>query len=238
MVTMGTIEVFAICYNEEIMLPYFLRHYSAMCEKITIYDNYSTDRSDEICRANPKVEVIKYDSGNQIRDDLYLEIKNNCWKKSKCDWVIVCDIDELLVFTPGYISNGTIIKPAWYDMVSDHLPATEGQIYDELCYGVPNPNTKCLMFRPDSVEEINYEPGAHFIKPVGDVRIIEANLMAVLHYKYLSLQYVIDRYALFASRLSDINKELKWGYHYNFPVEKITEDYVELMSKRIKVCGR
>jgi hypothetical protein len=57
----------------------------------------------------------------------------------------------------------------------------------------------------------------------------------VLHYKWLSLQYVIDRYSLFASRLSDINKKLNWGYHYSFPVEKITQDFNELLSKRIDI---
>lgn len=238
------IEVFTICYNEEVMLPYFLRHYSSFCDKITIYDNYSTDRSDEIMRANPKVEVRKYDSGNEIRDDIYLEIKNNCWKGSKADWVIVGDIDELLVsrihkaFLPTLLNTVpgcSILMPSWYDMISKELPAADGQIYDELPFGVFNPNTKALIFRPDRINEINYAPGAHFIDPKGDVNILNTDALIVLHYKYLSLQYVIDRYRLFASRLSEINKKLNWGYHYNFTVEQITAEYNNLMSKRVNV---
>jgi glycosyltransferase involved in cell wall biosynthesis len=230
------IEVFAICYNEEILLPYFLRHYSTFCDKITIFDNYSTDRSEEICKANPKVEVIKYDSGGQIRDDLYLKIKNNCWKGSTADWVIVCDIDEMLI-PSGELTVGcaSIIKPLWFDMVSETLPTTDGQIYDELHHGVLNPEPKCLVFRPNRIQEINYLPGAHFIEPKGDVCIMTSSLMKTLHYKYISLEYVLARYALFALRLSAINKRLKWGFHYLYPPEQITAEFNDKLSKRTDV---
>ena len=90
-----SIDVFAICYNEEVMLPYFINHYQKMGANITIYDNFSTDRSQEIITESG-CTLLTYDSNNQIRDDLYLQIKNNCWKKSKAEWVIVCDIDEFI----------------------------------------------------------------------------------------------------------------------------------------------
>jgi len=40
-----TIDVFTTCYNEEIILPYFIRHYKQFARNITIYDNMSTDNS-------------------------------------------------------------------------------------------------------------------------------------------------------------------------------------------------
>lgn len=226
------IQVFAICYNEEVMLPYFLRHYSRFCEKITIYDNYSTDRSVEICRQNPIVEVQQYDSGNQIRDDIYLQIKNNCWKGCSADWVIVCDIDEI-VYGSDEIEDFTVISPDWWEMVSEKLPTGPNQIYDEIDSGVcMNQATKCIMFRPERINDINYHPGAHGIEPIGDIKLLRSSQIKILHYKYLSLQYVIDKYKLYASRLSDINKKNSWGYHYNFEAAKIKAYYEDLLARR------
>ena len=70
------ISIFVICYNEEIILQKFINHYRTRfpnCE-ITIYDNMSTDNSRQIAIKNG-CKVLEYDSNNEIRDDLYLEIK-------------------------------------------------------------------------------------------------------------------------------------------------------------------
>lgn len=232
------IEVFTICYNEEVMLPYFLRHYSLFAERIVVYDNYSTDRSEEICRQFPKVEVIKYDSGNQIRDDIYLDIKNNCWKNSTADWVIVCDVDELLycLWKPANIDEHTVIMPDWYEMVSDKLPDVDTQIYDQVRYGVHQGQiSKCIMFRPDAIKEINYHPGAHGIEAVGDVRVLHTAQMGILHYKYLSADYVIARHSMYQARLSDINKKMKWGVHYNMVADEIRAQHASLMAQRKRI---
>jgi glycosyltransferase involved in cell wall biosynthesis len=61
------IHVYIISYNEEKLLPFTLDYYSTFCEKIFVYDNYSTDSSDEIYKKYNKVEVIKWDSGNEIK---------------------------------------------------------------------------------------------------------------------------------------------------------------------------
>ncbi len=39
------IDVFTTCYNEQIILPYFLKHYKKFANNITVYDNMSTDNS-------------------------------------------------------------------------------------------------------------------------------------------------------------------------------------------------
>ena len=90
---------YVICWNEEVMLPYYLRHYEIFCDKIIIYDNMSTDRSQEIIKAHPKCELRLYDSKGEVRDDLYLKIKNHAWKEARgqgIDYVIVGDTDEFL----------------------------------------------------------------------------------------------------------------------------------------------
>jgi glycosyltransferase involved in cell wall biosynthesis len=51
------IWAYAICWNEEVMLPYYLKHYEKFCEKIIIYDNMSTDNSRNIIKNHPLCEI-------------------------------------------------------------------------------------------------------------------------------------------------------------------------------------
>ena len=37
----------------------------------------STDRSHEIINSFPNTEIIPYDSNGEVRDDIYLKLKNN-----------------------------------------------------------------------------------------------------------------------------------------------------------------
>jgi hypothetical protein len=235
------IEAYAICYNEEALLPYYLRHYSQFCDQITIFDNYSTDRSEEICRANPKVRVIKYDTGNQIRDDIYLQIKNNCWKYSDADWVIVGDIDELVyhadiikALKDVTLSEATIITPQMFNMYSEKFPTTEGQIYEEVTLGVPC-GSKTNVFRPREITDINYDPGCHVAKPEGNVIFYHVVGMKTFHMRYLSKQWVIDRNEQSRKRLSELNKQLGWGVHYHATAEEISEQFDQEYKQAIKV---
>lgn len=223
------IDVFTLCYNEEVLMPYFLRHYLSFCDTVTIYDNKSTDRSIDIAKQNRKVKIISYSSDNSFRDDIHRQIKNTCWKDSKADWVIVVDFDEFVYLVPGdtRMYDSTIIEPCWWDMISDKLPSTKGQIYEEINQGRILPESKMVMFRPSFIKDIRYEVGAHTCSPIGDVRLLKTPLISILHYKMLSLDYYLNRTNLLASRLSKMNKSKRWGFHYNFPHEQIVQYYEE-----------
>jgi glycosyltransferase involved in cell wall biosynthesis len=238
------IEVFALCYNEEILLPFFLRHYARFADRIHIYDNYSTDRSPEICRAHPKVGLVQWESGSQIRDDLYLEIKNNCWKNSDADWVIICDMDEFLVgLFPDWLqkidNQGiTVISADWWEMFSETIPDSnsERQIYELIDLGVNlGQATKSVIFKPGKIREIGYNPGCHSFNPQGEINLLRTGDMKILHYKHISLQYVLERNALFASRLSNINIEKNWGFHYKFAPEKVEAWFNNMLQRAEKV---
>jgi glycosyltransferase involved in cell wall biosynthesis len=230
------IEVYAICYNEEKLLPYFLRHYSSFCDEITIFDNQSTDSGPSLCRKNPKVNLISYDTSGEIRDDIYLEIKNNCWKRSDANWVIICDIDEF-VYHPeirsilSLMDQVTAITPGLFNMYSAKFPTTKKQIYEEVDLGVPA-GDKLNIFRPDQIEEINYDPGCHDCHPKGNVNISAWTGIKTLHFRYLSKQYVLDRNAFYFARLSKQNKENGWGFHYGFSSE-IVSDYFDKQFKLV-----
>ncbi len=219
---MESIEVFAICYNEELLLPYFIDHYKKMGAKITIYDNQSTDKSRSIIE-KAGCTYMAYNSNNQIRDDLYLQIKNNCWKDSKADWVIVCDIDELIELNFD-IRRYNIINTKGFDIIG--LPPSRLGVLNKMY-------SKHIMFRPNHFKEINYTPGCHSLNPIpigtisGSIEI--ANL---LHYKYINEDYVYNRHIMYQERLSDINKQLGWGIEYqNVERKKIEDKFKSLRSQ-------
>lgn len=233
------IEVFAICYNEEKMLPYFLRYYSQFGD-ITVYDNMSTDNSIEIMKSH-RVNVIPYDTNNQIRDDVYIDIKNNCYKKSDSDWVIVCDIDEF-VYHKDLLSiieksKSTIIRPTGYEMFSESFPTTDKMIFEEIKTGILYPNSsKMCLFKPQEIE-INFLPGCHNAKPRGNVVIDENTNIKLLHYKHLSRDYVIKRYKIYEKRLSNINKQRNWGKHYYQKEAEINAYFDKNMKASINVVN-
>ena len=236
------IHVYTLCYNEEIILPFFLRHYD-FADRIFVYDNYSTDKSIEICNANPKVEVRQYDSGGEIRDDLYLKIKNNAWKQSRgiADYVIVVDIDEFLysdnILQKLSTISKTIIEPNGYEMVSDEIPSGIEQIYNYIPNGATSPgHNKCVIFNPDAIQEINYRPGCHSCKPIGNIILHPPDgTFKLLHYKHLSVEYVIDRYRKFNERLSEFNIRNGYGIQYTYTENQLRTYHSDIKKHAVNV---
>ena len=64
---------YVIAWNEELMLPYYLRHYSTFCDKIIVYDNMSTDSTRMIAESyGDLVEVVPFDSGEEFNDYVHI----------------------------------------------------------------------------------------------------------------------------------------------------------------------
>ena len=172
------IHAHILSWNEEKILPFTLDYYSTICEKIFIYDNMSTDSSDEIYKRYPKVEVIKWDSGNEINEINYVNIKSEEYKKRSrgqgVDWVIVCDCDEFIYHEnlmdklQEYKEMGiTVPRIDGHDMVSTEFPIYDGefittkiktgsQTYEPMC--------KNIIFHPDL--DIKYGIGGHSFNSV------------------------------------------------------------------------
>lgn len=226
------------------MLPHFLQYYSSFAEQITVYDNFSTDQSLEICSRFPKVHTKSYFTNNQIRDDIYLQIKNNSWKQSRglADFVIVCDVDEWL-YHPQLIpflqeakeKSVTAFQCIGYNMISEFTPNSQHSLLRDVRAGVRAPSfDKTIIFDPNRIEEINYEVGAHAALPVGELSFDRVSLK-LLHYKYMGLSYMIERYRQMGERLSQHNRKFKLGHHYLFSTRKIRKEYESYWSKREEV---
>ena len=217
--------VLTICWNEEFFLPYFLRHY-AFAAKIVIFDNMSSDHSVGIMKQYPNVEICPYHTNAQIRDDIYLEIKNHAWKQFAhlCDWVIVVDIDELIyhplgipAFVQTLAPSVAVVKCVGYEMFSPNLPPAAEELPITGCPGVKL--DKQTLLNTKLVREINYLTGCHQAYPLmkinGSTTYTHPDFK-LLHYKFIHpLPQMMQRYKLMAQRLSSQNRQNGWGFHYS-----------------------
>jgi hypothetical protein len=238
------IHVYSLCWNEAQFLPYFLRHYCPLAEKVAIYDNLSDDRSVEIIKSFPNTEVRPYSTQGQLRDDAFLYIKNQTWKESRgtADWVIVVDTDELLWHPNllGYLEDCkrqgiSIPVPIGYEMISDHFPTTSGQVYEEIKNGALfHDYSKFCIFNPSQIEDINYGPGCHFAAPKGHVTVDKRGDLKLLHYRFLGLDYVLPRFAARRARMSQLNKAKRWGAQYEYSHEQILASINSFRSRMVQ----
>lgn len=158
-------------WNEEKMLPYYLRHYSQFCERIIVLDNQSTDNTLRICEKHPKVEVIQYNTGETFNDYVHLDLKHQCIENAKgnADYIIVSDCDEFICH-PNIIeflqtNDSSVIFPAGFQMVSHHFPEEDIQIYEQINHGVPDPwYSKPILINPNKIKSMKWIEGCHEIE--------------------------------------------------------------------------
>jgi glycosyltransferase involved in cell wall biosynthesis len=218
------LTIITITYNEEFILPHFIKWYRDRFPncKIVVYDNESTDGTKNICLSTPNLTYIPYYTGNKLSDSTYLKIKNNAWKHADTDWVIVCDADEFLDITPEDLNtNQTLFESKGYNMCNvDNI--------DDVCsfrHGVEAKQyDKIVCFNKRYIKEINYGAGCHNAEPQGDV-IFSSVRPKLCHMKFINVDLLVNKYKSYASRLSDENKQMRWGYHYEQEEWRIREEY-------------
>lgn len=194
--------------NNPQMLPLYLKHYSERFPNcvFNIYlsnypDNYDGDDINILKSKNCNIEKIKLGNATYISDfskitDLQCKIKfnndyinylnkerdfkNKIWKTSSADWIIVCDIDELLVISEKDLENvhEDVVQFMGYNMVRNNAKST----LDEISYGFKSGSyDKTLLFR-SSITDINFSIGSHTSKPSVPKHKINKDKYKLFHY--------------------------------------------------------
>jgi FkbM family methyltransferase len=222
------------------MIPFFLRHYLPIADKIMVYDGGSTDKSLELLREHKKVEIIPLPS--EKLDDLQLmHLRNEAWKpyREDYDWVIVCDMDELLwhkdlkkKLEEFRRARTTVPVIKGFQMISDTFPDNQTrQLYDVVREGFHDPEhlNKLMIFNPKCVD-IRYEMGCHKANPIGTVNFSNEPLY-LLHFKFAGYREFIERNKRMAERISEVNKKNNWGFHYARDAQMTVEEFQELKKR-------
>jgi hypothetical protein len=194
--------LYCICRNEERILPFFLRHYAPWVERMTFYDDRSTDQTRAILAHCPKAVVADWPGEPGLVDDQFLEFANERWKDARghADYVVWVDCDEFL-YHPNivavlerYLAEGVDVPQIeGFTMVSRVFPTTTGQIYDEVRTGFPDGIWgKAAIFR----RHMHWTMGRHSLDFTQfNPRSSATAEIKLLHYRALGLDYVRWRHA-------------------------------------------
>lgn len=231
------ITVYTLAYNEELLIQFMIDHYRERFPgcRIIVNDNMSTDDTVKIALDND-CEVMPFDTDNQFTDRRHMDIKNSCWKDALTDWVLMCDLDELLDINEAQLKTeenlGTsMIRCEGYDMINmeDNLDIAG------MKYGVKSPMPgKFFLFNKKFISEINYGPGAHECKPIGTIAYSN-KIYKVYHYASINENLTIEKFKIYRKRLSSENIKNGWGTQYLMTPKEIHEEYAQERSKAIKV---
>lgn len=221
---MTKIHLYLLCWNESKIIPFIMDYYQRYVDHVYVFDNQSDDGSVEMLERYPNVTVYPYESGGEIRDDIYLEIKNNAWKQSRgvADFVIVCDMDEVVwsadVATDfDYMKEHgyTICAPKLHQAISQEFPESGKSLIHEQCVAYRDyKGVKSLVFDPNAILEINYGIGGHECHPTGKINRWEDPYLNTFHFKCIGRKYMLERKNQFGKRLSRENRANKWGMKY------------------------
>lgn len=232
------VHYYAVCWNEEAILPWVLDYYGDFVDRFFIYDNYSSDGTGQIVNGNPKATLLKFGKEGKFDDSANQAVKNQCWKRSrgKADLVVVSDMDEFLYHKDlkcvlEAICKQKISFPTMkgYEMYSLDCPAYDGtkQLPELVKIGVRSEwLDKHIIFDPHRIVDVNFDPGAHHANPTGIVKSGGGDMeLKVLHYKYLGLEYLLNRYKQLGNRLSNYNIENDLGTHYLAKKQELEEQF-------------
>ncbi len=227
-----------MCYNEELLLPFTLKHYRNRFPSahFVLVDNNSTDRSHEIAKEN-NMEIRYFDSENKQCEELMMHIRNTIWNDIQDGWVIMCDMDEWLEINEEQLlqeelKGTTIITTEGFEIIGDSTIQDLSDInIFELNKGVRSEDiSKRILFKVPDVK-INFWWGAHKCFPQGNVKYSESKYI-LKHMNILGQEYLIKKY----KNRYDRNHKMRsrgMNCHYLIDHEKIIQYFNDMYKQRI-----
>lgn len=196
-----TINVFTICWNEEFMLPHFLKHYEQFADKIFIIDDHSTDRTAVIAKAHSKVEYSLY-GFEGLNEDEFNDTFYSLYKNNPSDWAVVVDCDE---FIDG-LESLDFEPPGVLETTGYMMIGKTGNLED--CKPVRMKSwDKPVVFDPSL--DVMFGDGRHTVNLPA-----RSSSLRLRHYKHPSREYYLKRNEVAYRRFMDekmANKMLKKG---------------------------
>lgn len=225
-----TVEIFSVLdyhgnkNNEPEMLSIYLEHYTSCFPncKINIYlsnfpTNYQGSEMLLLKKYGCNIKTVELDNTEKYYEDIinkevknYLEkeknFRNSVWKDSKSDWVILCDIDEILSINSKELEeiDSDAIEFVGYSMIRYNKYSN----YRKLTYAIKyNRYNKTCVFKP-TIKEMNFQLGQHTCNPT--TTKINKGKYKLFHYKKTD----VDKFIVKDVELvkTDIEQEVSQDY--------------------------
>ena len=233
------ITIISKMYNEEDLLPFWLKHYEWADEIIVLLGSTSNDLSEEILLSDPRAEVIRDESPDGLMDDeICIKGLNSIANSSDADWLIVADADEF-VFPMDFSNprtflskaNGNLMYSHMWDMYEhvDDLPLDkENPSIFQRRHGNPfihNNNIKPNIIKPKEFK-VRWQVGAHTTWPDSNIRSSSSRFLGA-HWQSVDIELSAKR-RIVGRKERNSQKEIDnlWGFHnFDLTREKIIEIY-------------
>lgn len=196
------IWVYCVCFNERDMAPFFMRHYNQFADRITFYDDHSTDGTREFLGKFPNV-VIRDCPWIGIEEDACLKLSTSAYKEARgeADWIMWVDMDEFVydLNVPSILERCLeydVVNSFGFNMAHEGMPEDDGisQIWEiekrgvlAPCYGKP------VVFKPGV--DIGWIRGKHKLENVQGLKSTPTPMLKILHYRYMGYNYTKNRNA-------------------------------------------
>ena len=234
-------------YNEQKILPFFLKHYEHLPAIHVLFETDSDDRSYEILTAHPKVRIHKVHVPGGIDDVEKVKVVNR-WIRTlnAADWLYVVDSDEFIFpakkeddayFLARQEASGYNVVMSFMYQVYRHktdadLDAAKRPIPQRM-HGDPDlfstkqePNRDCnahyikpIVIKPTS--GIQFSPGNHLILDSAQVTLSCDDYVGA-HWQMADPELALDRRLKRKARMSENNRRHAMGFqHWN-----VTERYI------------
>jgi len=228
------IEVISFFYNEEYLLPHYLKHYSYVDKITAFYDESSTDNTLKILESEPKVRIFPFKFADGLNETEKIYMINRAYRKSKAKYCIVADADEF-VFRPCFMFRNIYFCRLW-QMVGDGELEIDIPIKDQLCYGYYDR----LYLKPSIVKtgkRFKFKEGHHQVTRFHVKKYPFFNIVDGLHLNMISYDFYRNR--MLKNRIPRQSKyNIEKGFSRQFTNRseaEVARKYKEALDKRIKL---
>ena len=205
-----------ILHNAEQILPFTFRHYDQFVDEYWVFDDRSTDGTQAILKANPKVKQREFTGMEGLYEEQNLGLIYQTYPEAvgKFDWVMCPDPDEFL-YAPmmrkglGVAQHAgfELVRSKGYNLVGDGFPKDDGhsQIYELNPMGVNAPiYSKPIVFQPHV--RVRWMRGRHQIEDCNPVMTLTPHIK-LLHARYFGSEHTRQRNAKAYDRCGFLNND-------------------------------
>ena len=249
--------LYTLCWNEIDILPFVIDYWKEMqLDKVVVYDNESDDGSREFLEQYDWIEVRTRKTNGEKDNDAHKKLKDECWKEAvnEYDFIMVCDIDEVLYFPQGIEkvldkfseSPYNVLGVHNYALVEDYKPERkEGLLMHQMgLRWYPQSSNhmnqykehgigKFVFFKSDA--NISWSVGQHIAYGCKAMVVDEGECISLHFFAGFGADYKVERNKKQRDRLSLNNKNKGYSSHYKKSEDEMRREYREYQSKAIDV---